>query len=556
MSEFYEPSSGSWVRKVVDQELAKPGAPREAASAEIRRQQDGGDASESPRPVLRECNNSQVLAASGLEASTPKGEAKFNREAYIAELDALGSEAKAGELTQAELEQRLRELAKRYGVRTATVRKDFQQRTGDDAKRAVRFEDPEPWPRKVMPVEVLDQVAGEFERYVAMRPEARDACALWATYTWLAGDLDINPLLVLVSPEKRCGKTTTLNLLAQLVRRPLPSANISAAALFRAVDQFKPTLLIDEADTFLGKNDEVRGIINAGHQRGSKVIRAEKDSREEFVVRSYDAFCPKAIAAIGRLPGTIEDRAIVVTLQRATAQESAKLERLRVAHPSPELADIPRMLCRFAQDFRNQIAEVLRQGPEIPEALNHREADNWEPLFAIADVAGGPWPERARKAALALSGSATWGVATREQLLADIRKVFEAHGKDKLCTSTLLEELCKDAEAPWATYNHGRPLDARALARLLRPLGILSKTIRVDGAGTAKGYALADFEEAFERYVPRQADVTGVVTDVTDGVTDEKRDFFKPGAGCDAVTDVTLKNGITRMPPEDDTQEV
>ena len=130
-----------------------------------------------------------------------------------------------------------------------------------------RFQDPEPWHDPVNGVSLLNELRCTFERFVVLPDHAAAAFALWVILTWAHDLFDISPYLAVTSPEKRCAKTLALELLGMLVRRPVPASNISPAALFRSVETYKPTLLIDEADTFARNDDSLRGILNSGHPR-------------------------------------------------------------------------------------------------------------------------------------------------------------------------------------------------------------------------------------------------------------------------------------------------
>ena len=136
----------------------------------------------------------------------------------------------------------------------------------------------------------------------------------------------------------------------------------------------------------------------------------------------------------------------------------------------------------------------------MPDGLHDRAADNWRPLLAIADLAGGLWPDRAREAAKALSGvTDDADQDVRILLLSDIRNIFKQQGKDRLPTDLLLSKLNAMQERPWPEWR-GRPLTARGLARLLEPFGVKPKAIRV-GDATPRGYLASDFEEVFARYL-------------------------------------------------------
>jgi putative DNA primase/helicase len=243
---------------------------------------------------------------------------------------------------------------------------------------------------------VLDALAAAVARHVSLPPAAATAVALWILHTHAIESARISPRLAILSPLKRCGKSTLLKLIAALVRSALPTANITSAALFRVVEAHAPTLLVDEADTFLRDREELRGVLNAGHDRETPVIRCVGD---DFEARRFAVFAPVAIAAIGRLPDTIADRSIIVSMRRKTPGEAVERCRRR---ERAALGDLRRKCERWASDH----AAALRDAaPRVPDELDDRAADNWEPLLAIADAAGPRWSERVRAAALLLSGT-------------------------------------------------------------------------------------------------------------------------------------------------------
>ncbi|MDH3469386.1 MAG: DUF3631 domain-containing protein [Gammaproteobacteria bacterium] len=234
------------------------------------------------------------------------------------------------------------------------------------------------------------------KRHVHLFTSAAIAIVLWIVFTYLHDYARISPLLGVTSPQKRCGKTTLLNLLGLLVHRPLPTNNITPAALFRTTEKWSPTLLVDEADTFARDADELRGILNSGHNRAQAyVIRTVGQEHEP---KRFTTWAPKAVALIGKLPDTLQDRAIEIRLERKKSSE--QVCRLP-AHGTGAFSDSRRKIARWADDLAEHF-EVAE--PEIPIGLHDRAADNWEPLLAIADLAGGEWPVEARKAALALTG--------------------------------------------------------------------------------------------------------------------------------------------------------
>jgi putative DNA primase/helicase len=360
---------------------------------------------------------------------------------------------------------------------------------------ALTLSDPEPWPTPVDGAALLDAVMATFSKYIVLPDGAAAAVALWVLHTYLIDGLHVSPILAATSPQKRCGKSTLLDVLRVLVRRALGASNISAAALFRVIETMAPTLLIDEADTFLGKHEELRGILNAGHTRSTaQVVRTVGDDHEP---RMFRTFCPKAIAAIGELPGTIEDRAIKIRMKRRAPGEP--VDRLRRDRIEAELDSLRRQSARWAADNTFAIREA---DPNVPGELNDRAMENWRGLLAIADAAGGAWPDRSRRAALLLSGTAAAEDSDmRVLLLADILELFEERSADKLASESIIEHLVKLETRPWAELRRGKPLTSNGLARLLRPFGVSPKTVRI-GETTPKGYERGDFTDAWARYLP------------------------------------------------------
>jgi len=202
--------------------------------------------------------------------------------------------------------------------------------SGEDSTQgtALIFDDPEPWEEEVDGGELLDEIVAACGRFLILPDGGKEALALWLIHAWAIDAAHISPLLILASPEKRCGKTTTLTIVGALGPNPIPASSISPASLFRSVEKYKPLLLIDEADRALKNSEELNCIINASHNRNSAVvIRTAGDEHEP---RLFSTWCPKAIAVIGKLQGTLEDRGIILHMRRRAPNE--KVERLRGDH--------------------------------------------------------------------------------------------------------------------------------------------------------------------------------------------------------------------------------
>lgn len=359
---------------------------------------------------------------------------------------------------------------------------------------AMSFRDPDPWPEQVSGASLLAELSHVLRRFVVLQPESIDAICLWIVFAHAHEAAQISPILCLTSPTKRCGKTTLLHLVGGLVPRPLFAANITPAAIYRTIERHIPSLLVDEADTFISGNEELRGILNSGHLRSAAIV--VRSGRGDFEPRTYRTWCPKVVALIGRLSDTIEDRAIMIPLKRCVSGE--RPERLRF-DCLDQLDPPQRRACRWAKD---NIAGIRQADPSIPAELGDRAADNWRHLLAIADLAGGEWPYRARTAAAALSRSRADNEENiSELLLGDIRDLFDKRHRVRMFSEEIVLALAEMDDRPWPEFAHGRAITKAKLARLLKPFGIHTMTFRI-GHDLRKGYSADGFRDAFARYVP------------------------------------------------------
>jgi hypothetical protein len=360
--------------------------------------------------------------------------------------------------------------------------------------RAIPFGTPAP----------LDALEEFIARYVVLTPDQRIAVTLWTLHTQAIDAAETTPYLWFRSATKRAGKTRALEVVELVVCRPLMAANVSAAALFRSLgSDAPPTVLMDEVDAIFGPkangDEDLRALLNAGYRRGAHVLRCVGDGSRQTVVE-FPVFGAKALSGIGRLPDTIADRCLPIRMKRRARGE--RIERLRRREARAE-ADALRELCA-AWTLENLDALAIAR-PDLPTELDDRAQDAYEPLVAIADLAGGEWPHRARKALVALRAQGDEEEATAaERILADCRAVFEERNVDRLATADLLEALRADEEAPWADWG-GKGLTAHGLGRMLGEYGIRSRTIRLPGGDTPKGYMRASFEDAWTRYTPVSA---------------------------------------------------
>jgi len=407
-----------------------------------------------------------------------------------------------------------KEEAKALGIQVKTLDDMVRaERNQDSASNRMPFADIEPWSETVSPADLFDEVAAIIPSFIVLDINQAYAATLWVAHTYLTAEADTSPLAIINAPEKACAKTLFQTVLGRMSYRPLPASNASLSALFRAVESWKPTLFIDEADTFFRDNAELHGMVNAGYKRGGFVLRSES-SGDSFEPRMFSVYGAKSIAGIAlekHLPDSTMSRGIVFNLRRKLPHET--VERLRYADGAV-FDRIASKMARFAMDYSQQV-RLAR--PVLPEALSDREQDNWEPLLAIAGCGGAAWVERATNAALALSKAAESTVSTGNELLADIQTVFEQKRTFKVSTVDLIEALVADEEKAWATYNRGRPLTPRQLAKQLLAYGIQPKTVRMAHGSTPKGYDTDQFADAFSRYLqtPEQLPQQGNATPKT-----------------------------------------
>lgn len=403
-------------------------------------------------------------------------------------------------LSPLEYDKVRREVAQKLGIQIKTLDDEVKANRNQASASASQLPFPlvEAWPEPVNVSNLLDDTLATLLRYVVMDEEQAIAATLWIAMTWVIDSVHIAPLALITAPEKACGKSQLLTIFGYLVARPLPAANSTASFLFRAIEAWQPTVLIDEADTFIRENDELKGLVNAGHTRANAYVGrtvAVGDSHEPRMFYVWGAKAFAGIALAKHLPDSTMSRGVVIMLRRKLAHES--VERLRHADRRG-FVSLASQFARFAIDYE---AEIRNARPHLPDQLGDRDQDNWEGLLAIAGCAGAEWIARATAAALKLSNAGETAVSTGNELLADIQEVFARKQVTKISTVDLIAALVSDEEAPWATYNRGKPISPRQLARQLANYGIASKTVRMGPHTTPKGFDFAQFTDAFARYL-------------------------------------------------------
>lgn len=346
--------------------------------------------------------------------------------------------------------------------------------------------------------ELLDDLLATLKRYVVL-PDQHSyvAVTLWIATTHALPAFECAPRLVATSPDKRCGKSRLLDIITATCHRSLATVNASTAAVFRSIGgEHPPTLVIDEADTIFGSkrvaenNEDLRALLNAGHQRGRPVLRCVGP---DLTPKQFQTFAMAALAGIGRMPDTITDRAVNVRMRRRAQHEVVASFRSR--RDGPLLAKMQKRLAAWAA---HHLDALSMYEPDLP--VEDRAADTWEPLVAVADLAGEHWPATARSACSALVNEADETEEDQSlgvKLLGDVRQIFDERMSTFLPSADLITELRKFEESPWNDFD----LNPNKLARRLADFGI--KPGR-NPAGSIRGYSLETFSDAFARYLRQE----------------------------------------------------
>lgn len=355
---------------------------------------------------------------------------------------------------------------------------------------------------QVIGAAILEALSRFFRRFVVLSPAEADLSAVWAVHTHVAEAAAATPFIVISSPEPEAGKTRWLETAEFVVRKPLRASSLSAAVLYTKVQEEQPTLLLDEMDAVFGpkaknENEELRALLNAGNRRGSKAYRCAWEGKQRRT-ESFDVFCPRALAGLGELPETIETRSIQIRLKRR--KEGEPIERLgprEMRRVEPEA----RVLREQIEAWTASNIERLREAdPDFPPGLRDRQEEFSQPLLAIADLAGGDWPARVRRALVEVLIQAR-AESRGERLLRDCRRIFDAREVDRIHSTDLCAALAEIEDAPWPEVNKGKPITPRGLSRLLEGFKIRPQQLWIDGTNR-NGYERFFFEDAWSRYLP------------------------------------------------------
>jgi hypothetical protein len=421
-------------------------------------------------------------------------------------------------MSKRDLDSMLRNAGRRAAQISASIRDDLTNQVGEAEGNGdeLPFDVPEPWPTPVDGITVANEVTGLLGMHVVFQSDHhRHALTLWVIGTYLMDEWRLWPKVLIQSPVKRCGKSTLIEVLEACVYRGMICANISAAALFRAIDAWQPALLIDEADRFLKQNEEANGIINAGHTHRTANVTRVVDQNGEQNPKQFSVWGPQAIAGIGDQADTLLDRSLVIPLRRRLPHESvSKVHR----DMYDQTAELRSKLKRLAVDTAPKLdVEAAEQALPVHNG-NDRAHDNWIPLYAIAAALGDSWPDRAQRAYQALASAANdnddHGLGIR--LLRDVMAVFWAEPSRGAIPTIVVRNTVIDLdERPWQNYGRSAGgISAHAFARLLRPFEVCSRDKRVKGKGI-KHLFRVQVEAAYDRYCSEWADEDAQAESVT-----------------------------------------
>jgi hypothetical protein len=386
------------------------------------------------------------------------------------------------------------------------------------------FEQTPEW-KPVSGADILDSLVEFLLRFISITEFQARAVALWVAHTHAVEVADFTPYLNINSPEKESGKTRLIEAAKILVANPWGTENASAAALVRKIHGgFEAhetiTVLFDERDSQAAGDKEraeaIRGILNSGYERGGCYSRCVGEGTGMRVV-DFQTFCPKALAGIGRLTGTVASRSIPIRMKRARRGRVARFRR-RGKEGRKILAEAAELKARLAAWSKANLGALADAQPEIPGALSDRQADACEPLLVIADLAGGEWPAAARSALIELCvGAQADDSSVGVKLLADIRRVFYPRDDDgkalpeleRIASEDLVRSLAAMEDRPWAEWGKAhRPISQPQLALLLgryedgRHHAIAPRPMRLHDGRRLRGYERDQFEEAWELYLP------------------------------------------------------
>ena len=421
------------------------------------------------------------------------------RQKYGLDFNALAEDRidELSKLTPLEYETKRTEAAKELNLRVKVLDKQVAKRRdiieSNETDELVEFTIP--CSEQPDPIKMADYLHDRIFKHVVLKhPEYAVAITLWCLSTWLLNAWTVMPHLLIKSLTKRSGKNRLLVLVEAWSARSYMCANITSAALFRVIEEYRPTLVMDEVDRYLAKNEELNGIMNAGHtKRTAKVPRTEKIG-EEFKVRSFNVFGPKCMAGIGEQLDTMTDRSIVIQMERKLLEqpvdkvpllffENQKIVRSKIA--------------RWAED---NLAKAQTLNPIIPNMGNDRALDNWEPLFVVANLIGGDWPKKCLAAYTKIEEVSATDAMEQDpvpiRILRELAPVIATRQGNWINATELRKILVEDnQDSEFIDWFRGEPISPKLLSKHLKKAGVARD--RIDGKSA---YSVTDLKDLIKRY--------------------------------------------------------
>lgn len=419
-----------------------------------------------------------------------------------ADADAQTEVKRLAGLSAAAYETARKDVADRLGWRTSVLDTEVnnaRQRASDgddndDTPEAIEMI--EPWPDRVDGALLAEEIRDRLKGHVVFGANGDADCAtLWIIGSYLMETWRLWPRLLITSPTKACGKSTLLEVIDAMAHRGLIVSNASAAVIFRAIEAWKPTLLLDEADTWMKQNEELAGILNSGHTRRTAHVMRVQEVNGEHLPTLFSTWCPMAIAGIGSQRDTLMSRSVIISLRRKLPSESVKRLPFDLRG---QLLHTRRQLARWATDNAVTLGSMEI---EPPPCGNDRLQDNFTPLWRIAEILGEAWPERIA-AAYAVQAMADDDDAEPAgiMMLRDIAELFATSRADRIATSEIVSDLITMEERPWAEWRNGKALSAQSVAKQMKPFGIKPRVLKLNGTAT-RVYQRTEVDAAAARYV-------------------------------------------------------
>jgi len=342
---------------------------------------------------------------------------------------------------------------------------------------------------------LLDDIERIINSHLILPQRAAEALTLWCLSTYCIDYFRIFPKLFIFSPTRRCGKTTTLEVISGFTKRSLLVSGITPAVIFRIIEKEQPTLIIDEADQHLKyASGDMTSILNSGHTKSSAYI--SRCQPKTFDTERFSTWAPMVIAAIGTLQSTIMDRSITIPLQRMANQQKHLISKVPYDFVDKMLIYRQKLL-KWSQDNEAKCKANIITPPDIG---NDRAQDNWTPLFTISALICPRWVTKCENAYKLLEARKE-SSDPHDLLLKDIQAILQSCSDKNITSEDLIAALIADSDSLWTEYSSGKAITPRGLAALLKDFGIKPKTIRQGNNPNKRGYDVSDFDDAFKRYI-------------------------------------------------------